>query len=53
MGKDTMQTKQQENCSHYTHIRKTNCRAKNVRQREIFIMMKQSVHKGNITIIYT
>lgn len=22
MGKDTMQTKQQENCSHYTNIRK-------------------------------
>lgn len=51
MGKDTMQTKQQENCSHYTNIRKTNCRTKKV--REIFIMIKQSVHKGNITIIYT
>lgn len=52
MGEDTMQTKQ-ENCSHYTNIRKTNCRTKNVRQREIFIMIKQSVHKGNITSIYT
>ena len=53
MGKDTMQTKQQENHSHYSNIRKTNCRTKNLRQREIFIMIKESVHKGNITIIYT